>query len=324
MRSSIQTIALALLGGLCTTAAAQGFPTRQPTLIVPFAAGGPSDALARVLARAMAGPLGQQVQVENVTGAGGTLAAGRAAQARADGYTMLLSHIGQAASVTLYRKLSYDPVGSFDGVGLIAEVPMVLVARKDFPAKDVADLLAQVRAQRSRLTYGNGGIGSASHFCGLLLMSALQAEMTTVSYRGSGPAMLDVLGGRLDLLCDQTTTTAQHIKGGLIRGYAVTMKQRAPSLPELPTLHDAGLRDFDLAVWYGLVVPRGTPRPVLDTLSAALRSALADAAVAQRFAEFGAQPVSAERATNEAYGSFVQADVAKWAPIIRAAGVYAD
>jgi len=268
--------------------------------------------------------LGQQVAVEDVTGAGGTLGAAKGAQAKPDGYTILLSHIGHSASVTLYRKLPYDPVGAFDGIGLIAEVPMVVVGRKELPPGDIKELISYIRANKDKLTYGNGGVGSASHFCGLLLMSALQAEMTTVSYRGSAPAMLDVLGGRLDLLCDQTTTTNSHMRAGTVKGYAVTMKTRVPSVPELPTLGESGLRDFDLSVWYGLVVPKGTPKPISDQLSAALRAAISDPTVVKRLAEFGAQPVSPDRATPEAYAAFFRADVAKWAPVIKAAGVYAD
>ncbi len=314
-------LALALIA---LSAQAQNFPSRSINLIVPFAAGGPSDALARLIAQSMTATLGQQVAIENVTGAGGTLAAAKGAQARPDGYTMLLAHIGQSASVTLYRKLPYDPVGAFDAIGLIAEVPMVVVGRKDLPAADIRELIAYIKANKDKLTYGNGGVGSASHFCGLLLMSALQAEMTTVSYRGSAPAMLDVLGGRLDLLCDQTTTTTSHMRAATIKGYAVTMKTRVSAAPELPTLNEAGLRDFDLSVWYGLVVPKGTPKPIADQLSAALRTAISDVTVVKRLAEFGAQPVSAERATPEGFSAFFRADVAKWAPVIKAAGVYAD
>ena len=317
-------VAFALLLVAAVSASAQNFPARPITLIVPFAAGGPSDALARLIAQSMSTTLGQQVAVEDVTGAGGTLGAAKGAQAKPDGYTILLSHIGHSASVTLYRKLPYDPVGAFDGIGLIAEVPMVVVGRKELPPGDIKELISYIRANKDKLTYGNGGVGSASHFCGLLLMSALQAEMTTVSYRGSAPAMLDVLGGRLDLLCDQTTTTNSHMRAGTVKGYAVTMKTRVPSVPELPTLGESGLRDFDLSVWYGLVVPMGTPKPIADQLSAALRAAISDPTVVKRLAEFGAQPVSPDRATPEAYAAFFRADVAKWAPVIKAAGVYAD
>ena len=317
-------VAFALLVFTTVSASAQNYPARTINLIVPFAAGGPSDALARLVAQSMSGTLGQQVAIENVTGAGGTLGAAKGAQSRPDGYTMLLAHIGQSASVTLYRKLPYDPVGAFDAIGLIAEVPMVVVGRKDLPPKDIGELIGFIKANKDKVTYGNGGVGSASHFCGLLFMSALQAEMTTVSYRGSGPAMLDVLGGRVDLLCDQTTTTTSHMRSGTIKGYAVTMKARVPAAPELPTLNESGLRDFDLSVWYGLVVPKGTPKPIADQLSAALRAAISDATVVKRLAEFGAQPVSQDRATPDAFTAFLRADVAKWAPVIKAAGVYAD
>jgi tripartite-type tricarboxylate transporter receptor subunit TctC len=314
----------ALFALAAVQAAAQNYPARSINLIVPFAAGGPSDALARVIGQAMSATLGQQIAIDNVTGAGGTLAAAKGAQARPDGYTLLLAHIGQSASVTLYRKLPYDPVGAFDTIGLIAEVPMVIVGRKDLPPKDIGELISYIKANKDKVTYGNGGVGSASHFCGLLFMSAMQAEMTTVSYRGSAPAMLDVLGGRLDLLCDQTTTTTSHMKAATIKAYAVTMKARVPSAPELPTLSEAGLADFDLSVWYGLMVPKGTPKPIVDQLSAALKNAITDATVVKRLGEFGAQPVTAERATPESFAAFMRADVAKWTPVIKAAGVYAD
>jgi tripartite-type tricarboxylate transporter receptor subunit TctC len=317
-------VAFALLAFAAVSASAQNYPARTINLIVPFAAGGPSDALARLVAQSMSATLVQQFAIENVTGAGGTLGAAKGAQSRPDGYTMLLAHIGQSASVTLYRKLPYDPVGAFDAIGLIAEVPMVVVGRKDLPPKDIGELIGFIKANKDKVTYGNGGVGSASHFCGLLFMSAVQAEMTTVSYRGSGPAMLDVLGGRVDLLCDQTTTTTSHMRSGTIKGYAVTMKARVPAAPELPTLSEAGLRDFDLSVWYGLVVPKGTPKPIADQLSAALRAAISDATVVKRLAEFGAQPVSPDRATPDAFAAFLRADVAKWAPVIKAAGVFAD
>lgn len=318
-----QWIAAAALG-IAGIAYGQSYPTKPVTLIVPFAAGGPSDALARVLAQRMSGVTGQQVVVENATGAGGTVGAAKAAQARPDGYTLLLSHIGQATSVSLYRKLPYHPVDAFDSVAIIAEVPMVIVARKDLPASNAPDLVAYVRANRDKLTYGNGGVGSASHLCGLLLMTSMKAEMTTVSYKGSGPALTDVLGGRIDLLCDQTTTTVPHIKGGAVKGYAVTTPVRVASLPEVPTLDEAGLKGFDVAVWYGIVAPKGTPAPVSQYLAASLKTAISDPATQKRFADFGAQPVTGDRALPAGADRFFRAEVGKWAPIIKAAGVYAD
>ena len=318
-----------IAGGLafsaaCAQAQTQAYPTRPVNLIVPFPAGGPSDALARVVGQFMGTHLGQQITIENVGGAGGTVGAARGAQARPDGYTMLLAHVGQATSATLYRKLPYHPVDAFDAVGLLAEVPMTIVGRKDLPQKDIRELIGYIKANKGKVSYANGGIGSASHLCGLLFMSTLQSDMHTISYRGSGPAMVDILGGRVDVLCDQTTTTAAHIKSGTIKGYAVTMKNRVPSVPDLPTLHDSGLRDFELSVWYGLVAPKGSPKAAIDALSTALRATLSDAAFLKRLEEFGAQPASQERATPANFGGYLKAEVAKWAPVIKAAGVYAD
>jgi tripartite-type tricarboxylate transporter receptor subunit TctC len=272
----------------------------------------------------MSSVTGQQMVVENATGAGGTVGAGKAAQARPDGYTLLLSHIGQATSASLYRKLPYHPVDAFESVAIIAEVPMVVVARKDFPAASAPDLVAYIRASRDKLTYGNGGVGSASHLCGLLLMSSMKAEMTTVSYKGSGPALTDVLGGRIDLLCDQTTTAAPHVKASAVRGYAVTTPARVSSLPDIPTLDEAGLKGFDVAVWYGILAPKGTPGPIVQYLASSLKTAISDPATQKRYADFGAQPITGDRATPAGADRFFRAEVTKWAPIIRAAGVYAD
>jgi tripartite-type tricarboxylate transporter receptor subunit TctC len=316
---------LALLAFATVSAGAQNYPTRAIHLIVGFAAGGPSDAIARVIAQSMSATLGQSIIVDNVTGAGGTLGTAKAARARPDGYTMLLSSQGQATSATFYRHPSYDPVGAFDAVGEIAEVPMVVVGRKDLPPRDIGELINYIRANQEKVRYGNGGPGSGSYFCGLLLMNALQVKMTMVPYRGgSGPAMNDLLGGHIDLLCDQTTTTGPQMKGGTIKGYAVTTKASVSAAPELPTLDEAGLRDFELVVWYGLMVPRGTPKSIVDQLAGALRTAIGDATVVKRLANFGAQPVSEDRATPEAFAAYFRAEVAKWATVIKVAGVYGD
>jgi tripartite-type tricarboxylate transporter receptor subunit TctC len=303
---------------------AQSYPMRTIVLIIPFPAGGPTDALGRVIAQSMSATLGKQVAVDNVTGAGGTLARVKTAQADPDGYTTMLAGLGTATSATLYRKLPYDPVGGFDTVGLIAKVPMVVVGRKDLPPKDIGELIRYIRTNKDKVTFGDGGIGSGSQFCGLLLMSALQVKMTAVSYRGSGPAMLDLIGGRIDLLCDQTTTTIPQIRSGMIKGYAVTIKTRVPTAPELPTLSEAEPGAFELSNWYGLMVPRGTPKPILDKLAGALRVAISDATVVKRLDEFGALPASQDLATPEGFAAFFRAEVARWAPIIKAAGVYAD
>ena len=313
-----------LLAASTTAVQAQTFPSRPVTLIVPFPAGGPSDALGRLVAQYMTAPLGQQMIVDNVGGAGGTLGAAKGAQARPDGYSVLLTHIGQSTSVALYRKLPYHPVEAFDTVGMIGEVPMSIVGRKDLAVADARELLAFIRANGNKTTFGNAGVGSASHLCGLLFMGALKTEMNVISYRGSGPAMNDLLGGRIDVQCDQTTTTSGHIRSGAIKGYAVSLKSRVSSLPELPTLAESGLADFELAVWYGLLVPRGTSRSVVDTLATALKGALGDAAFSRRLAEFGVQPVAVERAGPDGFAAYFRSEVAKWAPVIKAAGVYAD
>lgn len=322
-----QNFKLGLVLSLCiaaSSAVAQQYPSRPITLIVPFAAGGPSDALGRVVAQAIAGPLGQQVVVENVGGAGGTLGAAKGAGAAPDGYTILLTHIGQSTSVTLYRKLPYDPVGAFSAVGMIGEVPMTIVGRKDLPAKDARELIAFIRDQNKNVSFGNAGIGSASHLCGLLFMTALKAEMNVIPYRGSGPAMNDLIGGRIDVQCDQTTTTTGQIRGGTIKGYASTLKIRVPTLPDIPTLAESGLEGFELAVWYGLLVPKGTPRPIVERLAAALEAASSDPTYSQRLSEFGVLPIKGERAGSDGFAAYFRSEVEKWAPIIKAAGSYAD
>ncbi|OWW19792.1 tripartite tricarboxylate transporter substrate binding protein BugD [Noviherbaspirillum denitrificans] len=319
---------LRLIAGLAlvasTAAYAQSYPTKTITMIVPFAAGGPTDTVARLVGQSMSKSLGQQVIIENVGGAGGTIGAARVAKADPDGYTVLLHHIGQSTAPALYRKLTYNALDSFEPVGLITDVPMTFVARKDFPAKDFKELLAYVKANKNKVTYANAGVGSASHLCGMLFMSAIDTDLTTVPYKGTGPAMNDLLGGQVDIMCDQTTNTTSQIKSGKIKAYGVTTKSRVASLSDLPTLHEAGLPNFEVAVWHGLYAPKGTPKPVVDSLSKALQTALKDATVKQRFAELGTEPVAEARATPDAHRAFLKAEIDKWSPIIKKAGVYAD
>lgn len=326
MRAMSLAPVVAALCVLALTPSAEGqtFPRKNVTLIIPFAAGGPTDALGRVIANAMSTALGKSVIVENVAGAGGMMARTRTAQSEPDGHTLMFAGLGTATSVTLYRKLPYDPMNSFDAVALVAKVPMVLVGRKDLPAKDIGELLRYIKASNEKFTYGDGGLGSGSQFCGLLLMTALNVKATAISYKGSGPAMMDVIGGRVDMLCDQTTTTLPQIKSGLVKGYAVTMKSRVPLAPDLPTLDEAGLKSFELSNWYGLMGARGTPKPVLEQLAASIRAALADPVIQRRIDEFGAIPATAEQATPAAFAAFYRGEVDRWAPIIKAAGVYAD
>ena len=319
----------ALLGAaaavLATPALAQApYPTRTISMVIPFAAGGPTDTVGRLIAQSMSAELGQTVVVENVAGAGGSLGAQRVAQARPDGYTILLHHIGMSTIPTLYRRLAYDPINGFETVGLVTEVPMTLVARRNFPANNLAELVQVVRRERERLNYANAGIGAASHLCGLLFQKALDTPFTTVPYRGTGPAMNDLVAGTVDLMCDQTTNTTEQIRAGIIRGFAVTTPQRIAALPDLPTAAEAGLPGFEVSVWHGLYTPRNTPQPIVARLNRALVHALRDETIARRFADLGTAPMPVERATPEAHRTFWQADIAKWRPLIQAAGQFAD
>jgi tripartite-type tricarboxylate transporter receptor subunit TctC len=303
---------------------AQQYPNKTITMIVPFAAGGPTDTVARLVAQSMGTQLKQQIIIENVGGAGGTIGAARVAKASPDGYTLLLHHIGHSTAPALYRKLSYNSITDFDPVGLITDVPMTFVARQDFPAKDLKELVSYAQANKDRVTYANAGVGSASHLCGMLFMTAIGAELTTVPYKGTGPAMNDLLGGQVDFMCDQTTNTTGQIKGGKVKVYGVTTKTRVPSLPNVPTMNEAGLPGFEVAVWHGLYAPKGTPKPVIDKLASALQYALRDPNVKQRFADLGTEPVAQNRATPEVLRTHLKAEIEKWAPIIKKAGAYAD
>ena len=323
MTKHIGLIAGLLLLGV-SQAGAQDYPTKVVTMIVPYAAGGPTDTVARLIAVPMSKTLTQQVIIENVLGAGGTIASNRVAKSSPDGYTILIHHIGMSTAPALYRKLPFNPITDFEPIGLINEVPMTLVAKRDFPAKDLKELIAHVKANKDKLNYANAGLGAASHLCGMLFMSAIQTEVTTVPYNGTGPAMNDLLGGQVDFMCDQTTNTTSQIKADKIKVYGVTTKKRVASLPNVPTMDEAGLKGFEVSVWHGLYAPKGTPKAVIDKLVNSLHVALKDENVKQRFAELGTEPVAENRATPATLGSHLKAEIEKWTPIIKKAGVYAD
>jgi tripartite-type tricarboxylate transporter receptor subunit TctC len=293
-------------------------------VMVPHAAGGPTDTVARLVSESMTRTLGQQLIVENQGGAGGTLGTGRASRADPDGYTLLLHHVALASSASLYRKLPFDPATSFVGVGLITDVPMTIVGKADLKPDTIGELLDYIRTNKDQVTYAHAGVGSASHLCGMLFQDALDVQMTTVPYKGTGPAMTDLLGGQVEVMCDQTTNTVGHIKSGKIKSYAVTTRNRLAVLPDLPTLDESGLKDFEVTIWHGLFAPKGTPKDVVDKLAAALQTALKDPRVVERFAQLGIEPVSPERATPAVLDQHLQAEIAKWKPVIQAAGVYAD
>jgi len=323
MTKHIGLIAGLLLLGVSQTGA-QEYPTKVVTMIVPYAAGGPTDTVARLIAVPMSKTLTQQVIIENVLGAGGTIASNRVAKSSPDGYTILIHHIGMSTAPALYRKLPFNPITDFEPIGMINEVPMTLVAKRDFPAKDLKELIAHVKANKDKLNYANAGLGAASHLCGMLFMSAIQTEVTTVPYNGTGPAMNDLLGGQVDFMCDQTTNTTSQIKADKIKVYGVTTKKRVASLPNVPTMDEAGLKGFEVSVWHGLYAPKGTPKAVIDKLVNSLHVALKDENVKQRFAELGTEPVAENRATPATLGSHLKAEIEKWTPIIKKAGVYAD
>lgn len=320
----LMVVAVAALIGSSFVSAAAPYPSKPVIIVVPFSAGGPTDTVARLLGQAMSKELKQQVLIENVGGAGGTLGAGRVARARADGYTVLLHHIGQSTAPALYRKLAYDPQRDFEPIGLVTDVPMTVVARKDFSPKDLKELIAYVKANKDKVSYGNAGLGAASHLCGTLFMSAINTQVTTVPYKGTGPAMNDLLGGQIDFMCDQTTNTTSQIKAGKIKVYAVTTSERLQSLPDVPTAAEAGLPNFEVAVWHGLYAPKGTPKAVVDRITKALQVALQDEIVRQRFAELGTEPVAQDRATPAALRAQLKAETDKWGPILKQAGQFAD
>jgi tripartite-type tricarboxylate transporter receptor subunit TctC len=305
-------------------ASAQQYPTRTITIVVPFAAGGPTDTVTRLIGQSMTKSLGQTVIVENTAGAGGTIGVEKVATAKPDGYTLLLMHIGISTAPSLYRNLRFDPTKDLEPVGLVTNVPMTVIANKDFPPKDMKELIAYVKANKDKVTYANAGVGAASHLCGMLLMSALQTDVTTVPYKGTGPAMTDLIGGQVNFMCDQTTNTTPQIKGGKVKAYAVTTRQRLKSLPDVPTAEEAGLKGFEVTVWHGIWAPKATPKPIIDKLTKALQDALKDPNVVSKFAELGTEPVPQNQATPEALRAHLTSEIAKWAPIIKKAGVYAD
>jgi tripartite-type tricarboxylate transporter receptor subunit TctC len=305
-------------------AQADTYPSKSITMIVPFSAGGPTDTVGRLIARAMEVDLKQTVVVENVGGPGGTLGAGRVARAAPDGYTLLIHHIGMSTAPTLYRKLPYNVLNDFETIGLVNDVPMTIIARKDFPATNLKELVDYVKKNKDKVTYANAGLGAASHLCGMLFMTAIGTDLTTVPYKGTAPAMNDLLGGQVDFMCDQTTNTTSQIRADKVKVYAVTTKKRLASLPNIPTADEAGLPGFQVGVWHGIYAPKGTPKAVVDRLNKALKVALKDETVKQRFADLGTEPIADDLAAPAAHRAHLSAEIAKWKPIIEKAGKFAD
>ncbi|MDZ7856664.1 tripartite tricarboxylate transporter substrate-binding protein [Sphaerotilus sp.] len=324
MKHLITAVALATAA---LGASAQTYPGDKPiTLVVPFAAGGPTDKVARDLAEALRKPLGGQVIIENVAGAGGTLGHTKVAKASPDGYTLLLAHVAMATAPALYRKMQYDALNDFEYLGLVNEVPMTLIARPSLPAANYGELTKWLDANKGKINLANAGLGSASHLCGLLFQQSIKIDMTTVPYKGTGPAMTDLMGGQVDIMCDQTTNTTGQIAAGKVKAYAVTSSKRqtTEALKALPTLNEAGLKGFNVTIWHGLYAPKNTPKAVLDKVNAAMKTALKDADFVKRQEALGADIVDDARVNPAEHKKFVEAEIAKWGPVIKAAGQYAD
>jgi tripartite-type tricarboxylate transporter receptor subunit TctC len=323
----MKKLMIALAATTLASAALAAYPEKPVTIVVPFAAGGPTDKVARDLAEVLRKGLNNQpVIIENVGGAGGTLGAAKVAKAAPDGYTVLLHHIGMATSPALYRNLTFKTLDDFEYLGMVNEVPMTLVGKSTLPANNMAELRTWMAANKGKINLANAGLGAASHLCGLLFQQASGIDMTTVPYKGTAPAMTDLLGGQVDLMCDQTTNTTSQIESGKIKAFAVTTTKRlsTPALAKLPTLDESGMKGFNVSIWHGLYAPKGTPKAVADQLNTALRAALKDPEFIKRQEALGAVVITDARLNPAEHKKFVEAEINKWGPAIKAAGQYAD
>ena len=313
-----------ILGAGLTSASAQDYPNRTITMVMPYAAGGPGDTITRLFATAMSKQLGQQIVVDNPAGAGGSIGTNKVARATPDGYTLLMIHISHATNVLMIKNLPYSPITDFEPIGLATVGPMVLTARKDFPAKDAKELVAYIKANSSKISMGHAGIGSASHLCGLMFMDALDVKIEMVPYKGAAPALNDLMGGQIDMMCDQTTSTIPAIQGGRIKPYAVAGTQRITSLPDLPALSEFGVKGFDISILFGLYAPKGTPQPVIDKLSAALQRAVKDPEVITRLDSIGTAPVTPDLAVPAKLQAHLKQEIDTLGPLLTKAGVAAN
>jgi tripartite-type tricarboxylate transporter receptor subunit TctC len=318
------TLAFALALTSSAAFAQGGYPTRPITMLVPFAAGGATDTVARVTAATMSKLLGQTIIIENATGAGGTIAAARAARAEPDGYTILIHHIGISTAATLYRKLPYDTKTAFAPIGLVTNAPMTIIARPNLPPSTLAELITYIKANGDKMTFGNAGLGAASQLCGLMFMNAIDKQILSVPYKGNGPVMNDLIAGQIDLTCDQTTNTTGPIGSKLVKAYAITTKTRLSSMPDLPTADEAGLKGFEAGAWHGIYAPKGTPDDVVQKLAKVLQESLRDPELIKRFNDINTDPVPQDQATPAALKKQLDSEVDRWAPIIKASGQFAD
>ncbi|HWI79008.1 MAG TPA: tripartite tricarboxylate transporter substrate-binding protein [Ramlibacter sp.] len=329
MKSLLKLFVPALVLGVAAAAAqAADFPGERPiTIVVPFAAGGPTDRVARDLAEALRKPLGGvTIVIENAGGGGGSIGANKVAKANPDGHTLLLHHISMATMPTLVRNLPFNVETDFEYLGMISDVPMALIGKPGLPAANFKELMAWIGRNKGKINLGNAGVGSAAHLCGLLFQNALKVDMTPVAYKGTGPAMIDLMGGQIDLMCDQTTNNTGQIEAKKVRAYAVTTSKRltTAALKDLPTLQEAGLKGFEVTVWQGLYAPKGTPADVQKKLNDALKIVLKDPEFIKKQEALGAVVVTDKRMEPAEHKKFVATEIARWSPIIKAAGVYAD
>lgn len=322
MRSFRQTaLALALTA---SSLAAMAFPTKPITIVVPYAAGGSTDVLARVLAETMTRDLGQQVIVENAGGAGGTIGTSRVTRAANDGHTLLLHNMGIATAPALYSKLTFDVKKDLEPVALAGNVPMILVANKKFGPANLADFIKQMKAQPGAVKFSHAGIGATSHLCAMLINQTLATTVTMVPYRGTGPALQDLVAGNVDVICDQPVATGPHIQSGMLKAYAMATKERLGTMPDVPTFSEAGMPGFELAVWHGLYAPKGTPASVIERLNKAMRVAFSEPGLIKRFQDMGVVIPQGDQLKPETLGQHTAAEIKRWDPVIKAAGAKAE
>ena len=307
--------------GMALGALAQDFPAKPITMVMPYAPGGPGDVITRVFAAAMQKPLGQQIVVENPAGASGTIGTTKVARAKADGYTLLMIHVSHATNQAMYKGLPYHPVDDFEPIGRATSGPMLVAARNGFPAKNLAEFVPYVKANASKISLAHAGVGSASHLCGLMLQNALGVKFNEIPYKGTGPALNDLLGGQVDLLCDQTSGTVPSVKAGKIQAYAAAGRSRIPSLPDMPAIAEAGVQGMEINISFGLYAPKGTPKPVLDKLAAALQTAVSDPEVRQRLEGMGISAVPVELARPEALRAHLKNEIDTLGGLLIKAGV---
>lgn len=324
-KTNLRTLCAAmLLTASLSPALAQDYPARSITMVMPYAPGGPGDTITRLFAAAMQKNLGQQIIVDNPAGASGSIGTAKVARSAPDGYTLLMTHISHATNPMMIKNLSYSPVKDFEPIGLATVGPMVVVARKDFPPANTQEFVDYVKKNQDKISMGNAGVGSASHLCSLMFMDALGVKLNAIPYKGTAPAMNDLLGGQIDILCDQTTSTVGHINGGRVKAYAVAGTKRIDPLPNLPALSEVGVKNFDLSIWFGIYAPKGTPQPVIDKLSASLAKAVQDPDVKARLESMGTASVSPDLAVPSKLQEHLKREIETLGPLLEKAGIQAN